>query len=119
LDEKGLLTPERHPSPVQGRRLLLDDALFQHDALIFDAIRSQRVTYGAAAGPRIAVSFPDTPFLGVWSKPGAQFICIEPWHGLADGQGFCGDFTSKPGVFMVAPGDRRLIEARVSLIAAR
>jgi len=111
LDAKGLLTPERHPSPVRGRRLLLDDALFQDDALIFDALRSERVTYGAATGPRIAVSFPDTPYLGVWSKPGADFICIEPWHGIADSQGFTGDFTTKPGIFMVAPGDRQVIKA--------
>jgi len=116
LDAKGLLTPERQQTPVVGRRLVLDDALFQNDALIFDALRSQRVTYGSATGPRIAVSFPDTPFLGVWTKPGAHFMCIEPWHGIADSQGFSGDFTVKPGVFMVAPGGLRVIKVMLSLI---
>jgi galactose mutarotase-like enzyme len=116
LDPKGLLTPERQPTPVAGRRLELEDALFQSDAVIFDALRSQRVTYGADTGPRIAVSFPDTPFLGVWTKPGAHFICIEPWHGIADPQGFSGDFSVKPGIFMVAPGGRRIIKALLSLI---
>jgi galactose mutarotase-like enzyme len=50
------------------------------------------------------VDFPDSPYLGVWSKPAAQFICIEPWHGVTDPVGFSGDFTAKPGVFVVAPG---------------
>jgi len=116
LDSKGLVTPERHPSPVIGRRLVLDDALFQNDALIFDAVRSRRVTYGGVSGPRIAVSFPDTPYLGVWTKPNANFICIEPWHGIADPEGFSGDFTVKPGILHVPAGGERVLRASVSHI---
>jgi galactose mutarotase-like enzyme len=104
LDPDGLLTAERHPTPVSQRRLALADALFQQDAVIFDEIRSRCVTYGADVGPRIRVSYPDAPYLGLWTKPGANFICIEPWHGIADPAGFSGDFTTKPGVFAVAAG---------------
>ena len=104
LDAAGRLRPEHHPTPIAARRLALTDALFQDDVLIFDQIRSRSVTYGSAHGPRIQVDFPDSPYLGVWSKPGAQFICIEPWHGVADPVGFAGDFTEKPGIFVVAPG---------------
>jgi galactose mutarotase-like enzyme len=103
LDGAGLLSPERHPSPVVGRRLALDDALFEGDALIFDTLASRRVRYGAARGPRIEVEFPDSPYLGIWSKRGAGFVCIEPWHGIADPAGFDGDFSTKPGIFSVAP----------------
>jgi len=49
----------------------------------------------------VRVSYPDTPYLGLWSKPG-NFICIEPWHGIADPEGFAGDFREKPGVLSVA-----------------
>ncbi len=115
LDSKGLLTPERHATPIIQRRLPLDDALFQNDALIFDQIRSRFVTYGAEEGPRIRVSFPDTPYLGLWTKPRADFICIEPWHGIADPQGYAGDFTAKPGVFIVAPGEAKAIKTEISL----
>lgn len=116
LDSKGLLTPQPHPTPVSGRRLTLEDSLFQHDAVIFDQVRSRSVTYGAAEGPRLRVSFPDSPYLGVWMKPGGRFICIEPWHGLADPVGFSGDFTAKPGIFTVAPGAARVIEMAVTLL---
>lgn len=117
LDAAGLVTPQRRPTPVANRRLALEDSLFRNDALIFDELRSRCVTYGAADGPRIRVSYPDAPRLGVWTKPGAQFICIEPWHGVADPEGFSGDFTQKPGVFIVAPGGTQSIEMTITLLS--
>lgn len=117
LNSAGLVTPEPHSTPVSNRRLDLNDALFANDALIFDQVRSRSVTYGAPDGPRIQVSFPDAPYLGIWTKPGAPFICIEPWHGMADPAGFTGDFTTKPGVFIVAPGGVQSIETVISLVA--
>jgi galactose mutarotase-like enzyme len=117
LDRAGLVAPEPHPTPVSNRRLVLNDSLFTNDALIFDQVRSRSVTYGAADGPRIRVDFPDTPYLGIWTRPGAPFICIEPWHGIADPAGFDGDFTSKPGVFTVAPAGVQLMETNITLLA--
>ena len=64
LDPDGLLTTQEHASPIRQRRLLLADTLFENDALIFDDLRSRHVTYGAATGPRIRLSFPDAPYLG-------------------------------------------------------
>lgn len=115
LDGVGLVTPVRYPTPIQARRLPLADELFVDDVVILDALRSQRVTYGAATGPRLIVQFPDTPYLGLWSKPGAPFICIEPWHGMADPVAFSGDFTAKPGVFIVPPGEQREFRMEVTL----
>jgi len=115
LNAAGLVTPVRYPTPIHLRRLLLDDELFRDDAVILDAVRSQAVSYGADTGPRLTVRFPDTPYLGLWSKPGAPFICIEPWHGMADPVGFTGDFTDKPGVFIVLPGARRELRMQVTL----
>lgn len=111
----GLIAGER-PSPLQGRTLSLSDALFIDDALIWDHVRSQAVTYGTDTGPRLAITFPDTPQLGVWSKPGARFVCVEPWHGLADPVGYAGEFRDKPGVFMVPPGGAKRIGMSVTLV---
>jgi galactose mutarotase-like enzyme len=116
LDADGLLTPMSHPTPVSNRRLMLVDSLFQDDVIIFDALRSRTLTYGADAGPRLRMSYPDTPYLGVWTKPGAPFICIEPWHGVADPEGFCGDFDAKPGVFVVPTGADRTFQMSMTLL---
>jgi galactose mutarotase-like enzyme len=104
LDAGGLLRAERFATPVAGRRLPLTDALFEQDVLIFDRLHSRALTYGAAGGPRLRVGFPQSPLLGLWTKPGAPFICIEPWHGIADPVGYTGDFRDKPGIFAVGAG---------------
>ena len=101
----GLIVAARPPSPLEGRVLSLDDSLFEHDALIWDPVHSDHLSYGAPHGPALDVAFPDTPQLGIWTKPGARFLCIEPWHGHADPQGFTGAFRDKPGVFEIGPGE--------------
>ena len=75
------------------------------------------MTYGASDGPQLRIAFPDTPSLGVWTKPGAAFVCVEPWHGIADPEGFTGEFRDKPGVFAVAPGGEKVIRMDVTLVA--
>lgn len=116
LDSSGLLAPEPQPTPVVGKRLLLEDSLFQNDVVIFDRFRSRSLTYGAADGPRLKVSYPDATYLGIWTKPGAPFVCIEPWHGIADPAGFTGDFTHKPGVFTLSPGGTQSLTMSIALV---
>lgn len=118
LNGAGLLTSPRHPTPVRHGRLALADALFTEDVIIFDQLGSRSVTYGAEGEPLIRVSFPDAPYLGIWSKPRAEFICIEPWHGVADPEGFAGDFREKPGVFSVAPGACQEVRMMITLLGA-
>ena len=104
IDANGLLTPTRHATPVENRELPLADALFQDDVLILDRVKSRSVVYGSGVGPKLRIRFPDAVYLGFWSKPGAPFICIEPWHGITDSQGFTGDFMEKPGIFVLKSG---------------
>ncbi|HEY2399233.1 MAG TPA: aldose 1-epimerase family protein [Steroidobacteraceae bacterium] len=118
LDSHGLLSPERYPTPLRGRRLVLDDSLFKDDVVIFEGLHSRSVTYGADAGPRLRVDFPDATYLGIWTKPSAApFVCIEPWRGIADAAGFTGDFKDKLGAFAVAPGAVQELNMRLTLLA--
>jgi galactose mutarotase-like enzyme len=106
LDAQGLLRPLSESSPVQGRILSLDDALFEKDVVIFDRLQSRSLRYADDSGRGIDIEFPDASYLGVWTRPGAPFVCIEPWRGIADPQGFDGDLADKPGVELLAgPGD--------------
>jgi galactose mutarotase-like enzyme len=116
LDSNGLLDPVPRPTPVRGDRLALSDDLFVEDALIFDRLASRRLRYGSTTGPQVAVDFPDMPELGLWSKPGAGFLCIEPWHGYADPAGFDGDISDKPGIATIAPGARHDFAMAITLL---
>lgn len=113
----GTIASEPRDSPLDGRTLRLRDDLFAQDALIWDPVASSAVTYGAFGGPTLDVAFPDTPSLGIWTKPGAAFICIEPWHGIADPAGYTGEFRDKPGVFEIAGGEAKTITMSVTLNA--
>lgn len=104
LNADGLIERQGLPTPVEGARLALNDALFAHDALVFDDLASRSVRYGGRGGPVITVDFPLMPQLGIWTKPGAGYVCIEPWHGVADSEGFAGEIGEKTGIVMVPPG---------------
>jgi galactose mutarotase-like enzyme len=115
IDGAGLLRPDPEPSPVQGHDLVLEDALFEDDALIFDQLASRAVEFGAPGTRRLRVSFPESPHLGVWTKPGAGFLCIEPWQGFADPEGYDGPFKDKPGVVITSPGASRSWALRIDI----
>lgn len=113
LSEGGLVA--RHePTPFAARRLVLDPALFAADALIWDQIASRRIAYRSPAGPWLEVAH-NLPMLGIWQKPGANFICIEPWAGHADPAGFAGEFVTKPGITLLPPGAARTFRMDVTL----
>lgn len=118
IDGEGLVA-RSEPTPVVGRELALREALFEDDALIWDRLASRSCTYGAPGGASLAIAFPDTPMLGVWQKPGADHICIEPWAGIADPAGFAGDFRDKPGVMQLEAGASRSFRMGVVVQPAR
>jgi galactose mutarotase-like enzyme len=50
--------------------------------------------------------------VGLWTRPGAPFLCLEPWTGYSDPDGFTGDVFEKPGMRVLEPGERARHEAR-------
>jgi galactose mutarotase-like enzyme len=100
----GLLLPDSQPTPVVGDTLAPTHTMFESDALIWDTPTSRACRFGAPGGASVALAWDNLPMLGVWQKPGAHYLCIEPWQGIADPQGFAGDFRDKPGIVQLAPG---------------
>lgn len=88
LSEGGYFTGETEPVTTTENRLSLTKHLFDQDALVFKDLRSRRVTLRSdKQAHTLTVEFPNFPYLGLWAKPGAPFICIEPWLGCADREG--------------------------------
>ena len=118
LGSDSQIAREPFPTPVEGRVLRLHDGLFEHDTVVFDVLESRSLRYGAEGGPQLEISFEGLPHLGVWTKPGAPYICIEPWCGFADESGFAGELREKPGVFDVTPGSTKTFAMSIALIGA-
>lgn len=115
----GLIGRGERASPVEGDRLNLYDDLFQDGALIFDQHASRKVHYGVPGRRSVTIAFPDMPHLGIWTKPGAGFVCIEPWQGYATPVDFEGGFAEKPGMVSIPPGETRSFGMQITVDPAR
>ncbi len=83
--EKGLVSNETELVLNNTNLLPLHKNLFDRDALIFKNLKSNSVSLAhREKGKVLTLEFADFPYLGIWAKPGADFVCIEPWLGIAD-----------------------------------
>lgn len=83
----GLVTNKTKPVFDTSTTINLNGDLFNEDALIFKDLRSRKVTLEHKNKGRVlSVNFNDFPYLGIWAKPNAPYVCIEPWLGIADSE---------------------------------
>lgn len=115
-EEPGLIALETAASPVEGNVLAPDHAMFAGDALIWDRLESRSLFWGVPGRTGLKIGFPDTPWLGLWQKPGASYLCVEPWAGMADPVGFAGDVWEKQGIMRLAPREERRFRMDVAVV---
>lgn len=111
----GLLSRESYANPFANGPALIEPELFADGALVFTELASRRVAFGPAEGPSVEVAFPAMPHFGLWTKPGAPYLCLEPWQGYAAPEGFDDDFAARPGNVALAPGERRDFAMTITL----
>ena len=106
LNARGLLKGGREPM-LRGGKVALDYAVFQRlDTLIFQGLRSGRVSLRhRETGRGVALDFHEFPMVAFWTKPGGPFLCMEPWHGCAAYTHETGRFQDKPHVVTLAPDE--------------
>lgn len=101
----------------EGDTLELHPKYFEIDALVFTDIKSRAVTLrNKSTGRGVAVRFDGFPYLLIWQKCGAPYICIEPWCGIPDYIDSTGRILEKPGIIVAAPGETVVRTHTVRLI---
>ncbi|WP_417886114.1 aldose 1-epimerase family protein [Zunongwangia sp.] len=99
LAESGLVSNETKTITENDSKIKLSKDLFNEDALIFKDIPSKNVVLKSNKhGEILSVSYKDFKNLGVWAKPGAPYVCIEPWLGIADVEGTNQNIETKEGI---------------------
>lgn len=79
--------------------LPLDYRYFAVDALVFKRVLSKSVVLKQRGGSRaVKVTFEGFPYLLLWTKPDAPYICIEPWCGISDSTDTDGRLRAKEGI---------------------
>ncbi len=105
ISKDGLIEASPIPLLDDSKTLPLTKELFAGDALVFKGLRSSAVRLRSARTERgLRLSFPDFPFLGIWAAPGADFVCIEPWCGIADSVNSNQQWTDKEGINRLEAG---------------
>lgn len=103
--EDGLIGKTLPTSPFKSGRLELKHALFDNDALIFPEGAGNALAFAADGGPSLAFTFENLPNIALWQKPGAPFLCVEPWHGMAAHAGGTSELVERPYTVALAAGD--------------
>ena len=79
---------------------------FVRDALIFKSIRSRHLQIvHCEQGVRVRFDTGGAPTLGIWAKPGAPYVCLEPWFGFDDSSEINVDIRQKPDMLRLATGE--------------
>jgi len=99
LSAEGFFTGETQPVKLDGKKLTLTRDMFVQDAWVLKNLRSRELTIKSDKHDQtLSVEFPHFNYLGLWAKPGADFLCIEPWLGCADTAGKHVDITQKEAI---------------------
>jgi galactose mutarotase-like enzyme len=80
-------------------RIDLHRDLFQNDALVFKHLKSDVVSLKSKTNAQgLDFHFHGFPFLGIWAAKNADFVCIEPWCGIADSVAHNQQLENKEGI---------------------
>ena len=100
----GLVTNDTKKVFSEGNKIQLKTDLFNEDALIFKDLKSRAVSLKhKEKGPLLKVEFDDFSYLGIWAKPNAPYVCIEPWLGIADAETTNQKLKDKEGMIKLLP----------------
>ena len=107
INEKGTAladAPEKFTAQSGLHRIEKD--LFNDGVWIFEDGQLQKVGISYPdRTPYIEIECRDFPYVGIWTKPGAPFVCLEPWYGRTDDAGFAGDISEKKGIRKLDGGE--------------
>ena len=90
---------------IEDKYLLLDEHTFDNDALIIKGIQNRKISLRNRRTRKTVLTFEyeDWPYLGIWSKAGAPFICLEPWTSTADRVNSNNVFVQKTDMRVLEP----------------
>jgi len=78
---------------------------FKDDALVFGNLKSENIAIKNKKGNyQVKVNISEFPYLGLWAKENAPYVCIEPWQGIPDAPEGYADISMKKGIVSLAAG---------------
>lgn len=106
--ENGLLSNTPIHSLIGNNSIKLTKNIFDNDAIIMKNINSNKVILKNTKTHEDILEFDFTgfPYLAIWSKKGAPFVCIEPWFNTTDKVDSDGIFEHKENILKLQPNEK-------------
>ena len=103
--ENGLIkeNPEQANNFIDKNIIRLNKGTFKNDAIIMKNINSNKIFLKKDENEILELDFKGFPYIAIWSKPNAPFICIEPWYNTADKVNSNGIFEEKENLIKLLP----------------
>lgn len=106
IDKDSIIAVWDEPLLDNAKEVVITKDIFVEDALILNSFKSKGLTLKSQNGEEILhFDMGDAPFLGVWAKPGAPYVCIEPWWGVNDSYEVKNDVSEKRGIQSLEAGE--------------
>ena len=101
----GLRLDKKEKISLNQNKLPISEALFNKDALVFENNQINKVSLCSSKSKhKVTLTSVNWPYFGIWSKKDCnQFVCLEPWQGIADKETSAGDLVFKDGIIELAP----------------
>lgn len=100
-----LVSNQQMPIIREQNYLPIYEKYFMIDTLVFKDLKSRSATLrNRKTGRAIRVDFPDAKYFMVWHKPGAPYLCLEPWNGIGDSLDCSGRIEEKEGINTLPAG---------------
>ncbi len=103
IDKTNMLIDEKFPCLDNERCITITKEIFEPDALILSGMKSEKLRLKGEN--EIEFTFGKCPVLGIWAKPGAPYVCIEPWHGINDSHEVKSDISLKREIVALPEGE--------------
>lgn len=104
IDENSILIDEKFAVLNNEKNLKLSKNTFDNDALIISGLTEDNLTI-KGKDYFLKFRFFDAPVLGIWAKPNAPYVCIEPWFGINDSYDKKDDISQKRGIIALKAGE--------------
>lgn len=106
LSDEGLIKENAEAFFQHTDQIPLQKSLFYGDALVFKSLRSDSISILCNKHPHgLHLTYRDFPYMGIWSTKDADFVCIEPWCGIADSIHSSGVLQEKEGIHRLNAGE--------------
>lgn len=102
-----VLTGKREKFFTGEKEISLSHELFRDGALLFDDLKSDKITLESEKGKRrVLMNFKGFPYFGIWTwgETPADFLCLEPWYGIDSTKGDVPDWEKKEGLISLEAG---------------